>query len=348
MHEAAQGIVPKALRKGDTIAFISPSGRLNNIFPTRIERAKTYLEKAGFIVKIIFNTPEPTSFPQQVQHRVSELHSAFLDLTIRAIICTIGGLSANELLRHIDYTIIRSNPKIFCGYSDITLLHYAFLTQANLRTFYGPAAITSFGEHPEPLPFTSTHFFHTLRHSASVLPGPLPRSKEWTQQFLDWETGADAHPRTMQPNPGWKWLRTGAATGRLIGGCLPSILQLRGTIYEPEYTGCILILETPEFDKPNTATPVEFVRSNLADLANAGIFEKIVGLVLGRPYAYDEDMVREFEEVVLQQCHGTGFPILAGVDFGHTDPMLTLPLGALVRLDAGGDNFEVLEPVVGQ
>lgn len=346
MSDNPPGIVPKALRRGDTIAFISPSGRLNSIFPARIARAKAYLEGAGFNVKEIFNTPEPTEFEHKVKQRVDELHSAFLDPSIKAIVCTIGGLSANELLRHIDYNIIRSNPKIFCGYSDITLLHYAFFTQANLQTFYGPAAITSFGEFPEPLPFTSTHFLHTLQNSASVPLGPLPCSSEWTQQFLDWETGADSAPRALQPNPGWKWVRPGSGTGRLTGGCLPSILQLRGTIYEPEYAGRILLLETPEWDKPNTATPVEFVRSNLADLVNAGIFEKIVGLVLGRPYAYDKGMNKEFEQTVLEQCGGTRFPILAGVDFGHTDPILTLPMNALINLDSEREFFNVLEPVV--
>jgi muramoyltetrapeptide carboxypeptidase len=347
MSHGSPATVPCALRNGDTIAFTSPSGRLNSIFPARIERAKTYLENQGFIVRVVFNTPEPSDFAQRVKQRVDELHSAFLDPSIKAIICTIGGLSANELLRHIDYNIIRSNPKIFCGYSDITLLHYAFFTQANLQTFYGPAAITQFGEFPHPLPFTTNHFFHVLQHSTHGPLGQIPRSTEWTQQFLDWETGADAtQPRELQRNPGPRWIRPGAGTGRIFGGCLPSILQLRGTVYEPDYRGRVLMLETPEWDKPNTAMPLEFVRSNLADLVNAGIFDHIIGLVLGRPYAYDEAMSREFEQTVLDQCHGTEFPILAGVDFGHTDPILTIPMNALVRLDSGGDVFEGLEPAV--
>lgn len=106
------------------------------------------------------------------------------------------------------------------------------------------------------------------------------------------------------------------------------------------------MLETPEWDKPDLATPLDFVRSNLADLVNAGIFDCVIGLVLGRPYGYDEDMNQEFEQVVLEQCHGTDFPILARVDFGHTDPMLTIPMNALVKLNSDENRLEVLEPAV--
>jgi muramoyltetrapeptide carboxypeptidase LdcA involved in peptidoglycan recycling len=126
--------IPRALRKGDTIAFISPSARLNEIFPYIIERAKPWLEQQGYHVKIIFNT-SPKRIAKNQFSGAAKIHSAFWDTWIKAIICTVGGSHPNELIRHLDYALIKANPKIFCGYSDITVLHYALFHGANHRTF---------------------------------------------------------------------------------------------------------------------------------------------------------------------------------------------------------------------
>jgi muramoyltetrapeptide carboxypeptidase LdcA involved in peptidoglycan recycling len=126
-----------------------------------------------------------STFHETVLLRCHEIHSAFRDPEVKAIICTIGGLSANELLPHLDYDLIKANPKIFCGYSDITLLHHAIFTQTGLQTFYGPAAITQFGEYPKPLNFTLSHFLKVLQGVEKPI-GALPRSIEWTEEFLDW------------------------------------------------------------------------------------------------------------------------------------------------------------------
>ena len=187
---------PCSLEPRDTIAFISPSSRLNRLFPTRIYRAKEALEKLEYRVKIFFNETPTKTHRESVLLRCSEIHNAFKDPEVTAIICTIGGLSANELLPHLDYALIEAHPKIFCGYSDITLLHHAIFTQTGLQTFYGPAVITQFGEFPKTLDFTMAHFLHVLCRPKPI--GPLPRSIEWTEEFLDWVEGADAtRPRRL-------------------------------------------------------------------------------------------------------------------------------------------------------
>jgi muramoyltetrapeptide carboxypeptidase LdcA involved in peptidoglycan recycling len=352
------GIFPPAIRPGNTIALISPSARLNNIFPLRVSRAAFALESIGFRVKIIF-TPisDNASHADQISHRVHELHSAFKDPEIKAIITTIGGLSANELLPFIDWSVIRQNPKIFCGYSDITLLHLAIAKMTGLRTFYGPAAITQFGEYPSPLPFTLSHFLHVLSPPPASLGkpvGPIPRSLEWTEEFGDWDAESSVlKARKLEKNPGWKFLRAGSGTGRLTGGCLPSLLQLAGTKYFPDFRGKILLLENPEGEKPDGPLPFAQTRSLMADLVNLGAFDRIVGLVVGRPMGYVGDDLAQFEQMVLDMCSGRdeegkerNFPILAGVDVGHTDPMVTVPLNAVVRVDSKADVWEVLEPGV--
>lgn len=338
--------IPPALRHGDTIAFISPSCRFNTLFPLRLERATSALTHLGFHSRTIFTNPLPTSLPAAIRARCAEIHTAFADPAVHAIVCTIGGLSANELLPFLDYDLIRANPKIFVGYSDITLLHHALYVKAGLRTFYGPAAITQLAEYPAPLPFTRDHFLHVLGSTGDVPVGPIPCSESWTEEFLDWATEATSvRARTLIPNPGWKWLRPGTATGRIFGGCLPSILQLAGTAYWPDYAGKILLLELPDWDAPEKGMPVDFARTALADLINAGVLGQVVGVVTGRPYKYTEDECVEWEKLLVEMCEVAGMcgPVLAGVDVGHTDPQLTIPLGAMCRVDAGTKEFVMLE-----
>lgn len=344
---AIKGTTPLGLQSGDTIALVSPSGRLNKLFSTRVSRAKQYITNQGFQVEEIFTSLSP-DFLESIKQRCEELHSAFRDPEIKAIVCTIGGLSANELLPHLDYDLIKSNPKIFCGYSDITLLHNAFYLYAGLRTFYGPAAITQFGEAPEPIEFVTTNFFNTLVSSkASPPPIEVPRSLRWTKEHLDWfSEESNTRARKTLPSPPWKWLRAGTARGPLLGGCLPSLVQLCGTKYLPDYTGAILLLETPEGMKEGTPFPLEFARSSMADLRNSGVLEKVAGIVMGRPYMYDEEMTEGFEKMVVEQCYGLDFPILANLDIGHSDPILTLPLGAMVSLESVEGRFVIEEVTV--
>ncbi|KAG8622954.1 hypothetical protein KVT40_007930 [Elsinoe batatas] len=342
---ATSSIKLKPLTPGGTIAFLSPSSRLNKLFGHRIERAKAFFERKGFHVKIIWQDSLSTVHHEAVLQRCEELHAAFLDQEISAIVCTIGGHSCNELLECIDYDVIRTHPKIFCGFSDITLLHQALFMQAGLHTFYGPAVIPNFGEHPEPIPFTLEGFHSALRGFT----GPVSRSLGWSQEWLDWSNPiADQQERSLVPSPPWKWLRAGHTQGKLLGGCLPSLNQLVGSKYCPDYTDCVLLLETPEADhRPDAPMSLAMVRKSLTDLRNARILSVIAGLVVGRPFMYDAKMRDDFHRVVLDACRGASYPILVDIDIGHTHPAMTLPLGSTVALDTGRDTFEIIDsPVI--
>lgn len=346
---ASTSVTPSALRQGDTIAFVAPSARINHIFPLRIARARAFLEAQGFKVREIYSAEIPTdSFRAAVKARVGELHEAFRDDEVRAIVCAIGGLTANEIIPHLDYDLIRSKPKIFIGTSDITLLHYALFAGAGLRTFYGPSAITQLGEYPAPLEFTWDNLVRVLvadeRQAYGENIGRMPRAESYTDEFLDWSGEPDnLRARETKPVPGWKWLRAGRAEGRIFGGCLPSTLQLFGTPWQVSYRGRILFLELPEGMEPDAPWPLDLARWNLADLGTRGVWDDITGLVLGRPYKHTEEQRAEWEKMVLEITEGYEFPILANVDVGHTDPMLTLPLDALCRLDSDKDEWAILE-----
>lgn len=348
-------IIPKALKRGDKIAFISPSARLNDILPTPLARGKACLESLGFRVQIIFTSLTTTTITQSVHIRCEEFHTAFRDNTIAAIICTIGGSHANEMLPFLDYSLIKSNPKIFVGYSDTTFLHYAIQSRTGLRTFYGPSVLTDLSDFPKPIQFTIDHFLRVLTDVGNPV-GPLPRSPICSVEHSDFLLGNEASDKVREvvESPSWRWLRKGRATGNLYGGTIICVVRLQATNYAPaSWKGNILFLESAMGDNMQLPYSVSQFRNNLVDLALSGMLHEIRGLVVGRGYKYDGLMqdelagvIEEVFDVIVGRNREEELPILMNVDFGHTSPLLTLPIGALVRLDSDMDEFEIMEPGV--
>ncbi|OOF90641.1 hypothetical protein ASPCADRAFT_519063 [Aspergillus carbonarius ITEM 5010] len=349
-------ILPKALQKGDTIALISPSARLNDVLPRSLARGKTFLESLGFPVKIIYTSLPPTTpIAESIRVRCEELHTAFHDPSIAAIICTIGGSHANEMLPFLDYDLIQSNPKIFIGYSDTTFLHYAIESRTGLRTFYGPSILTDLCDFPNPLQFTINHFLHVLAPPTTTPIGPLPRSATCTLDHGAFLYGDDESttPRDLIPAPSWRWLRRSHSTGHLYGGTVSCVVRLQGTPYAPaSWEDKIMFLESAMGDSLAQPYSVDRFRSALVDLALCGVLQQIRGLVVGRGYKYDDEMQDQLAGVITEVFDtivgrgSEGIPILMNVDFGHTSPLLTLPIGARVRLNSERDEFVVLEAAV--
>jgi len=166
-------------------------------------------------------------------------------------------------------------------------------------------------------------------------------ASEWTDEFLDWGAKADlARPRRLRPGSGWRTLCPGRAEGPLLGGCLETVCwHLKGSAAWLDLDGAILLLETSE-----EAPSPEEVDAYLTDLEQLEVFERAAGLLFGRPYGYDETGAEVLWRVVTERTAAAGLPVLADVDFGHTDPMLTLPLGAVARLDAGRRELTLESP----
>ncbi len=336
-------IKPKKLEKGDTIAFIAPSGGLGGLVPHRVENARKFLESKGFKVKE-FPTSRSIKGNSSAtpQERVEDIHNAFKDPEVKAIICTTGGLSSNELLDLINYKLIKENPKIFCGYSDISVLHYAFLKKANLTTFYGPAAMTQFGEFPQPLEYTYNYFIKAVSETKPI--GRIIPSEKWTDELLDWRYKEDLkRPRKLYPNKGFLWIKKGKVSGRIVGGCLSSILKLKGTKFNTDYADKILFIETPEGQDFTKGEPLNYVDSQVMDLRNTGVFSKIKGLIVGRGYGYTKEERKDFEKIIKKHTESYNFPVLFNVDIGHSDPMITIPLGVKVTLDSSKNLFSIDE-----
>lgn len=334
-------IKPTALRPGDTVGIISPSWFGGAAFVPRAERGMAELRRLGFDIRVAphaFNNHGEIS--DSAVHRVEDLHAMFLAPEVKAIVCTIGGNHACHLLPLIDWDLVRANPTIFMGFSDITVLNVAIWTMTGLTTFNGPSLLTDWAEFPEMPGFTRDAVMRAISTANPI--GDVSASSTWTDEFLDWSTGEDlTRARTSRLATGWRWLRRGSATGPLIGGCLESLQHLRGTRYWPDLTGAIFLLETSE-GKPS---PMD-VDALLMDLENMGVFARISGIVLARPYGYGEAEKDRLFEVVIERTEAFGFPILADVDCGHTTPMLTLPLGCAAMLDADENRFAITESAV--
>lgn len=334
---------PALLKKGDTIAVLAPSSGLAKIFPHRLERAIEYLKSSGYKVKLFSSATSSTGWSaDSAEVRARDLNEAFADKEVNAIIATIGGLTANQILDKLDYSLIEKNPKIFCGYSDNTVIHSAINKFSNLVTFYGPCLMTQFGEYPKPLEYTETYFQKAVSNDKPI--GVVNAANEWTDEILDWSEKLDlTRPRKLVPNSGFEWLRKGNATGKILGGCLTPLIKISGSKYFPDFDGSILLLEIPEGQNPLEGTPLSIVDSYLTSLRLTGAFDKIKGLIFGRPFRYSEEDTLKLKKVILSNTQGFDFPILFNVDVGHSDPLLTIPLGVKVELNSSNNSFEFLE-----
>ncbi|KAF4931118.1 putative carboxypeptidase [Colletotrichum fructicola] len=397
-------IIPKALHPNAKIAFVSPSSRINNLIPTAVARSIALLESIGYSVTAFFiNEGEDADLVSTdgepvvacIRNRLAELRAAFSDSSIDAVFCTIGGSTMTELIPYLVqdtelHELVKRNPKIVVGYSDITVLHWSLHALTGLRTFYGPCPVTELGEAVRSTAASIAAFpdagkMHSTEgtdddgylqdfHLANLLAatshpdrpfGPVPRSRVYAPllppYFLSSSSSSSSSqaatapaPRQVLPSPAWTWLRPGRAEGRLFGGCLTVVARIQGIPQiSPDWNGRILFLESAMAEGDLTkGSPLGKVRQAVADLAARGVFDEIAGLVIGRPYGYDSARAREEYAAVFKGllCHGRlaakRFPILMNVDFGHTAPMVTLPMDAAAVLDSDKDEFAVTEAVV--
>lgn len=218
-------VKPQALEKGDTIGVVSPSWCGPALFPHRVERGRAFLESLGYRVVLaehavgrrgwVSGTPE---------ERAADIHRMFADPDVKAIVAAIGGDHSCQVLPHLDFGLIAANPKVFVGFSDVTVLNLAIHARTGLVTFSGPALMTEFAEYPEPFAYSVEHFLKAVAGTGPI--GEIAPASVWTDERLDWGTKADlTRARTLKTSPGWAWLRPGRGEGPLVGGCLESMEQ---------------------------------------------------------------------------------------------------------------------------
>jgi muramoyltetrapeptide carboxypeptidase LdcA involved in peptidoglycan recycling len=339
--EGGNMILPARLKPGDTIGIISPSWGGAGLFPQRVEMGIEYLQTLGFQVRLAAHALNQDGFVSDTaKNRANDIHTMFADSSVQAIIAAIGGDHSCHLLPLLDFDLIASNPKIFMGFSDVTVLNVAIWTVTGLTTFNGPALLTDFAEIPQMMRYTERYFLKAVAEAKPI--GWVEPSPDWTEEFLDWGTPpGQMRARQRLSSPGWTWLKGGQAEGRLLGGCLESLQHLRGTPFWPNWQEAIFFFETSE-EKPSPET----VDGILMDYENMGVFEQIKGMLVGRPMRYTEDEKQSLRDVILERTRRFAFPIITDMDFGHTSPQFTLPIGLRARMDSLSQRFEIIEAAV--
>lgn len=308
-------IKPAFLKKGSTIGIVSVSAPEAADEPERFERGIDVLLRRGYKVTLGSCVSKRHGYLSADERSMArDLNKMFSDEKVAAIICAGGGTNANRLLKHLDYETITSNPKIFVGISNPSVLLNAIYAKTGLVTFHGPVIVWNFGDESGLTEYTDNHFWSLI---------------EEPEMFSQ-----------IEPQPSWKWFRHGKAEGKLVGGNLASIQGLLGTQWEPDWNESIFFWE-------DIAKPTNRLDMALTHFRDVGVFEKISGMVVGSLVSCEPPKGGQTVNEILSDLIGEfNFPVLCDVDLGHTDDKATLPIGIGAELNSESNSFAFTEAAV--
>lgn len=313
-------IFPEKLKKGDKIAVIAPSNSWSFASKDVKEIANERFAVMGLEVTFTKNVNEVDEFDSSsIESRVSDLHEVFLDKSVKGVIAAYGGFNSNQLLRSMDWNIIKNNPKVFVGHSDITALQNAIFAKTGLVTYSGPLYST-FGQ--------KLYFDYTKESFKECVLGDAGYDVEPSENWGDDGWLADQEKRKLVKNDGWLVINEGNAQGRILGGNICTINLLQGTEYMPDISNSILFLEDDSDSKA-----VNFDR-DLQSIIHLPNFNTVKGIVIGRFQNKSDITPAQLTKIIKAKKELDHIPVLANVDFGHTNPMITYPIGGEVRLAA--------------
>ncbi|MGI9646719.1 MAG: S66 family peptidase [Ilumatobacteraceae bacterium] len=324
---ADDSIRPAPLQAGDEVRVIAPSLSLARISPENRAIANARFAEMGVRLSFGRHVEECDRFhSSSTTSRVEDLHEAFTDDGVAAVLTVIGGQNCNQLLPFIDWDLIAAHPKIFCGFSDITILGCAIHARTGLVTFSGPHYSTF---------AMRQHIGQTRDWFRAMLFSDRPVAVEPATTWSDDEWFASQDDRTIRPNHGHWVLVEGEAEGRLIGGNLCTLNLLQGTAWMPDLCGAVVFVEDDYLSYPET-----FDR-DLTSLTQQPGFEDVRGLLIGRFQTASEMTQEDLVAIIAANRRLDGMPIVANVDFGHTDPLLTIPIGGRAVVRAAPEATEI-------
>lgn len=313
-------IRPKNLSVGDTIGIISPSSAIFETEPYKI--AIETFEAMGLKVKLgEFVNYRHGHLAGTDEERAKEFNDMFSDPEIDAVIALRGGSGAARILDKINYDVIKQNPKIFIGYSDITALHLAIFAKTGLITFHGPLAVSTWNDF-------SYDIFRKILFEGEAVVFKNPKSKG---------------DNLVQVNNRIRTINPGTAKGRLLGGNLSVLTGIMGTPYFPlDWEGKILYLE-------DVGEQIYAIDRMMSQLQLGGIFDQISGFVFGK--CTDCNPGSGFgsftlEEVIDHYIRPLNIPAYSGAMFGHINDNSTIPNGIEAEIDAVTGTIKMLTPAV--
>jgi muramoyltetrapeptide carboxypeptidase LdcA involved in peptidoglycan recycling len=314
-------MIPPKLKAGDEIRIIAPSRSLSIISKDSIKIAETRLRGLGFKVSYSKHAYETDEFKSSsIESRVKDMNDAFQDDNVNAILAAIGGFNSNQILRYLDYRSIKSNPKIMCGFSDITALSNAIYAKTGLVTYSGPH-FSTFGM-KKGFDYSLEYFKKCLMSSGQFEVHP---SKSWSDD--KWYENQEK--RSFVKNKGYLVINHGEAEGKIVGANLVTFNHLQGTEYMPSLKGKIVFVED---DYEEDAIHFD---SNLQSLILHKDFDKVKGMIIGRFQKESKVSNEMIMKIIKTKKELNDLPVVANFDFGHTTPQITFPIGGTAKLYAG-------------
>ena len=313
-------MIPAKLGRSDEVRVVSPATSLGFIPEEQRRIARERWEGLGLRCSFSKNAEVLDRFDSSsVEARVSDLHETFADPGVKGMLTTLGGYNSNGLLDYLDYDLIRANPKVLCGFSDITALSTAIYARTGLVTYSGPH-FSTFGM-KRGLDYTLEYFERCVMREEpfEVQPADHWSDNPWYQ---------DQEDRNLVPNLGYEIIHEGEAEGRLLGGNLGTLSLLFGTSFMPDLEGSLLLLEDDE-----EMLPVHFDRL-LQSLVHQPGFEGVRGIVIGRFQRASEMDLDTLKAIIGSKRELARMPVVANASFGHTTPQFTFPIGGHGRLRA--------------
>ncbi len=322
-NRSAKIIKPPALNSGDTIGLVTPASSLFEGHRTLID-VQEKLHNLGFKTKIGKNVLRRKGYlAGSIEDRVEDLHTMFKDDAVSAIMAIRGGYGSAQLLPFLDYSLIKRNPKILVGYSDITSLLIGIYEKTGLVTFHGPVAVSTFTD------YTKKYFLDVLEKPEAV------------GEIVD----APYEDNLQTSNRVWT-VKPGAAEGRLMGGNLTLLQMTLGTPYEFDSKDAIIFIEEVGEE------PYDLDRM-LTHLKLAGKFDHCKGVFFDKlnsvhPADYEPGFYssRSVESVIQETFKEFDFPVCVGISIGHIKDKPTLPIGIRAGLDADTGKISLLEAAV--
>lgn len=321
-------MIPPKLKAGDHVRIIAPAHSFSPSFTAEMrEAAEKRLSGLELTVSYGKYVEERNEFDTtSIEKRLEDLHDAYADPKVRCIIPAMGGSSANQLLKYIDYDLVKKDPKVICGLSDITALAAALYAQTGIVTYYGPH-FTMLGASK----LVNYSIEHMRKTFFSEAPFPLTPSDHYCDS--EWDTQKIVNEDGFWP------VNAGEAEGKAIGGNLLTLNFLLGSTFMPDLKNTILFLEA------NKVIDYKDVQNTLQSILNQPDSDKVQGIIVGR-FQKQTGMTRElFCKMIRSKKELENIPVVGNVDFGHTVPMLTFPIGGKVKLKVAEDkaSVEVIE-----
>jgi len=323
-----QRVFPPKAKQGDQVRVLSLSRSLGGIMSYEgfteddVEFGRKRLENIGFEVTFGEHVMECNShLTASIESRIEDLHQALSDPSVKIILAVSGGIGAMQLLEYIDYDLFASNPKILCGYSDITHIANAVFAKTGLVSYYGP----NFGGF-----MMKKGFEYTMKGFLKCLCSEECFSANPSETWSDDPWPKDQQNRTFLPSDGYWCISKGRTEGTIIGGGMDCLCRLQGSDFFPPMDGAVLFLESPGDGKASLMALDNCLRS----LSLQKGFEGVRGIVIGRYPRSSRINRNNLTELVRQIEAVSDIPIIANVDFGHTTPVMTIPIGGRCLLSA--------------